>query len=74
MLDVAKCDITCNKSDTCVYGRSTGSPMNFKYYCINQDKYSEWFEGPYREYPDIQTDEAIDILGEVENDSEEATE
>lgn len=51
-MHVSKCNLECEKVD-CGYKLSQGAEMNFKYFCIGQDKYFEHYEGQWRDAPKV---------------------
>lgn len=58
--DVAKCNVTdCEKYPDCLYGKKCKSKIayDFKYFCKEQDKYSEWFEGQFRVVENVKREE-----------------
>lgn len=49
-MHLSKCTLKCDKSD-CGYKLSQGSEMNFKYFCVDGDKYFKDYEGSWRDTP-----------------------
>lgn len=70
-MHVSKCTLECSKSD-CGYKLSQGVEMNFKYFCVGQDKYFSHYNGSWRITPEV-NESAVE--GEIEGnkDIEEET-
>lgn len=50
--EVAKCNVVCDKMDTCGYAQSKQNVFyNFKHVCKNQSMYFEHYEGDFRDTP-----------------------
>jgi len=67
-MHLSKCTLQCDKSD-CGYKLSQGAEMNFKYFCIDGDKYFSHYEGQWRDTVNV---EDCVVVGEIDGEKEEA--
>ena len=66
-MHLSKCTLKCDKSD-CGYKLSQGVEMNFKYFCVDNDKYFSHYEGQWRNTPEV---DKSGVESELEKEQED---